>query len=76
MQIFVKTISGKTITLDVDQSDLIENLKLKIQDKDGIPIGNQRLTYASKPLIDGKYISDYNIQKDSTIYIWLKIPNN
>jgi ubiquitin C len=73
MQIFVKTLTARSITLEVDSNDTIEQVKMKLADKDGIPANEQRLIFGAKPLEDGCTLAEYNITKESTLHQVLKL---
>ncbi|CAI6346266.1 unnamed protein product [Macrosiphum euphorbiae] len=73
MQIFIKTLNGKTIILEVESSYPIENIKVKIQEREGYPTHHQHLLFINKELKDGHTLSEYNIENESTIHVVFRL---
>lgn len=74
MQIFIKTLTGRTVMLIVVETDTVSSVKQKLKDKDGVPVDEQRLLFAGHELKDSSTLKDYNIQKDATLHLVLRLP--
>ena len=73
MQVFVRTLAGRSTTLDVESTDTVKSLKEKLYLKEGISAGDQRLVFGGKELDETRSLSDYNIRKESTLYMLLRL---
>lgn len=73
LQVFLKTLTGKTITLEISPSDLVQDVKAQIEKREGVPAEEQRLVFAAKHLEDGHLVSEYDIKKDSTLHLVLNL---
>jgi ubiquitin C len=73
MQLFVKTLTGKTVSIEVEEGESIEDVKAKIAEKEGIPAEQQRLIFGGQQLQDQKTLQDYDVGDDSTLHLVLRL---